>query len=91
MMPTYVALPSEYRDAYHVAPVVAAIPLDSPNAYAVTAIDQSPLSSPVYFAAEVQLGGNGSWYADETFPSGSLPDALGDMACLAGRVYPRFL
>lgn len=92
MMPAYVALPSEYRNAYRIAPVVAAIPLDSPDAYAVTAVNpESPLSAPAYVAAEVSLSGHGSWYADETFPSDSLADALADMACLAGRVYPRFL
>ena len=92
MMPAYVALPSEYRNAYRVAPVIAAIPLDSPDAYAVTAIDpESPLSAPAYVAAEVELSGHGSWFADETFPSEDLAGALGDMASLAGRVYPRLL
>jgi hypothetical protein len=91
-MPAYVALPSEYRNAYRVAPVVAAIPMGHGNVYAVTAVDpQSPLSAPTFVAAEVQRGGHGSWYADETFPSGTLADAIGDMATLAGGEYPRLL
>ncbi len=63
MMPAYIAVPSEYRDAYRVAPVVAAIPLGRPDVYAVTAVNpESPLSAPTYVAAEVELSGHGSWY-----------------------------
>jgi hypothetical protein len=91
-MPTFVALPSEYRNAYRVAPVVAAIPMGHPDMYVVTAVNpQSPLAAPTFVAAEVQRGAHGSWFADEAFPSGTLAEAIGDMASLAGGEYPRLL
>jgi hypothetical protein len=93
MMPSFINLPSEHRGAYRPATVVAAIPLDRPDAYAVTAIDpESLLASPSWIAAEVSRAqADAPWFADETFPSDSLDDALGDMATLAGRVHPRLL
>jgi hypothetical protein len=93
VMPTTITWPSAMlQGAYHTAPVIAAIPLDTPDTYAVTATSPlSPPDAPAYVAAEVTRNGHGSWIADEVFPAEALADALSDMASLAGRVRPRFL
>lgn len=98
MMPDVINLPTEHHDGYLPAIVIAAIPLSDGKSfplqtYAVTAIDPgSPSWRPSYIAAETSRNSTAEpWFTDETFPSDNLPDALGDMASLAGRVYPRFL
>jgi hypothetical protein len=59
----------------------------------VVAIDpESLMARPAYVAAETSRAqADAPWFADETFPSDTLADAIGDMATLAGRVYPRLL
>jgi hypothetical protein len=92
-MPAAIHLPTEIRNGYYPASVVAAIPLDRGSAYAVTAIEPtSSPDAPRFLAAEVSRSIHGFWIADdETYPSDTLADALGDMATLAAREYPRLL
>jgi hypothetical protein len=91
-IPAVIMLPTEIAHGYWPANVVAAIPLGHGSIYAVTAIDTSSSpDAPLFFTAEVGRSIHGFWHADETFPADTLADALGDMATLAGRVYPRLL
>lgn len=93
MMPAFINLPTEHRGGYRPAIVLAAIPLESPDAYAVVAIDpESLMARPTYIAAETyRAQADAPWFTDEAQPSDTLADAIGDMATLAGRVYPRML
>lgn len=89
-MPAYIAVPTPDNAAYLVAPVVAAIPVSfDGSVYAVTAINPEPPFG--FIAAETFRNTIGAWTTDETHPSGSLDDAISDMATLAGRRYPRLL
>ena len=91
-IPAVIMLPTETAHGYWPANVVAAIPLGHGNVYAVTVIDpKSSPDAPRFLAAEVGRSIHGFWVADETFPSDTLADAIGDMASLAGGTYPRLL
>lgn len=91
-IPAIVAMPNDRHNGYHLASVVAAIPLGHGNIYAVAAIE--PTSSPAdprFFAATAGRDWHGHWTAvDMRMRDGTLAGAIADMAELTCRPgFPR--
>lgn len=90
-IPAVIHLPTEIRNGYYPASVVAAIPIafhgqEHGSMYAVTAIEPtSSPAAPAFLVAEAGRGIHGFWFADEFCPHDTLAGALARMCDLAGR------
>lgn len=88
-IPAVIHLPTDHRDGYYPANVVAAIPIavhgQKPGSmYAVTAIQPtSSPAAPTFLTAEVGRSIHGFWFADETSGHVLLASALTRMCNLA--------